>query len=120
MLAHTKKHLIKQGGVVIIVHHAGSTYSIPKKIAEKYRVENEESVSAESIFSHLNKKYTKAGALLRGLRIRDGLTQTQMAKKIRITQSDISQIENGVRNIGRIIAKRIEKHFGVDYRSFLE
>jgi len=39
---------------------------------------------------------------------------------IKVTQSDISQMENGTRKIGRRIAKRIEKLFGVDYRSFLE
>jgi len=43
-----------------------------------------------------------------------------MAKKIKVTQSDISQMENGTRSIGRKIAQRIEKLFDVDYRSFLE
>lgn len=72
------------------------------------------------IFAHINEKYTRPGALLRGIRIREDLTQTQMAKRIKVTQSDISQMENGTRGIGREIAKRIEKQFGVDYRSFLQ
>lgn len=75
---------------------------------------------ADAVFAKINKKYTKPGALLKGIRIRENLTQIEMAKKIKVTQSDISQIENGTRNIGRVIAKRIEKLFKVDYRSFLE
>lgn len=74
----------------------------------------------EKVFAGINRKYTKPGALLRGIRIRENLTQVQMAKKIKVTQSDISQMENGTRKIGRKIAQRIEKLFGVDYRSFLE
>jgi transcriptional regulator with XRE-family HTH domain len=71
------------------------------------------------IFNKINKKYTKAGALLRGIRIRENLTQTEMAKLIKVTQSDISQMENGVRGIGRTIAKRIENLFDVNYKSFV-
>jgi plasmid maintenance system antidote protein VapI len=52
--------------------------------------------------------------------MRENLTQVGMAKKMKVTQSDISQMENGSRSIGRMIAKRIEKLFHVDYRSFLE
>jgi len=102
------------------MHHAGVVYQFPKKIAEKYRIDNDKPVSADEIFSNINKKYTKPGALLRGIRVRENLTQAEMAKKIKVTQSDISQIENGVRSIGRKIAQRIEKLFNVDYRSFLE
>jgi len=43
-----------------------------------------------------------------------------MAKKINITQADLSKMENGKRPIGKIIAKRIEKMFDVSYRYFLE
>ena len=47
------------------------------------------------------------------------LTQIELAEKLQVTQSDISQMENGTRAIGRVIAQRIEKLFDVDYRSFL-
>jgi transcriptional regulator with XRE-family HTH domain len=77
-------------------------------------------VSAKEMFADINKKYTKPGALFRGIRIREGITQVEMAKKMKLTQSDISQMENGTRRIGRSVAQRIEKLFAVDYRSFLE
>lgn len=120
MSEHTRKHHTKPDTNIIVMHHAGVAYQFPKKIAEKYRIDNDKSVSADEVFSNINKKYTKPGALLRGIRVRESLTQAEMAKKIKVTQSDISQMENGTRSIGRIIAKRIEKLFDVDYRSFLE
>lgn len=120
MSAHTRKHHTSNDKDIVRIHHAGVVYQFPKKVAEKYRVDDDELVNADDIFSTLNRKYTKPGALLCGLRIRENLTQIEMAKQIRVTQSDISQMENGTRSIGRKIAKRIEKLFGVDYHSFLE
>lgn len=120
MSAHTRKHHIKQSNNIIRMHHAGVAYQFPKKIAEKYRVKDDKPVSADDVFAHINKKYTKPGALLRGIRIRENLTQAEMAKKIKVTQSDVSQMENGTRSIGRKVAQRIEKIFDVNYRSFLE
>jgi ribosome-binding protein aMBF1 (putative translation factor) len=116
MSAHTRKHPIKKPGVVCM-HHAGHTYEFPKKVAEKYRMDK--AVSADDVFEDLNEAYTKPGALLRGIRVREGLTQVGLAKMLKMTQSDISQMENGTRGIGRTVAKRIEKLFEVSYRSFL-
>lgn len=120
MSAHTRKLRTKPKNNVILTNHAGNVYRFPKQIAEKYRIDKNELVNADQIFAKINKKYTKPGALLRGTRARENLTQADMAKKINVTQSDISQMENGSRKIGRTIAKRIEKLFDVDYRSFLE
>lgn len=119
MSVHMRKLPTKQSTSTICMHHAGVSYRIPRKVAEKYRVETEKLVSAEEVFAGINEKYTKPGALLRGIRVRENLTQIELAKKLRVTQSDISQMENGVRHIGRIIAQRIQKLFGVDYRVFL-
>ncbi|EKD54953.1 MAG: XRE family plasmid maintenance system antidote protein [uncultured bacterium] len=119
MSAPMKKPPINQANDIILIRHAGVVYQFPKKIAAKYRVSGQ-SVNAASIFVNINKKYTKPGALLRGIRARENLTQIEMAKHIKVTQSDISQMENGTRKIGRTIAKRIQKLFDVDYRSFLE
>lgn len=116
----TRKHHTKSQHKILRMVHNGIVYHFPKLIAEKYRIEDDTPVNANKIFSAINQKYTKPGALLRGIRVRENLTQIDMAKKIKVTQSDISQMENGTRSIGRTIAKRIEKLFDVDYRSFLE
>lgn len=122
MSGHTKKRHTDKANDVIFMHHAGVAYRIPKKVADKYRVDDDsnESIDADDVFANINKKHTKPGALLKGIRIRENLTQIEMADKIKVTQSDISQMEHGTRSIGRTIAKRIEKLFDVDYRSFLE
>jgi predicted transcriptional regulator len=100
MLEHAK------AADVICMQYAGIVYQFPKKIAEKYRL--------------TGSKRLKPGALLREIRMRKKLTQIEMAKRIKVTQSDISQMESGTRKIGRRIAQRIEKLYKVDYRSFLE
>lgn len=92
-------------------------------ITNKYVVEEMKSKKPSSIqviFKHLEKKYTKAGVLLKGLRLREGLTQVAFAKKINVTQANLSNMEHGRRPIGKTIAKRIEKVFGTNYRYFLE
>jgi DNA-binding XRE family transcriptional regulator len=104
---------------IITMYYGGDLYQFPKQIAEKYRIKND-SINADELFSDINKKQSKSGALLRGLRVRENLTQSELAEKIKVTQSDISQMENGTRNIGRMIAKRIEKLFDIDYHAFLE
>lgn len=57
--------------------------------------------------------------MLKGVRAREGLTQAEFSQKIDVTQSNLSSMENGRRPIGKVIAKRIEKAFGTDYRYFL-
>lgn len=115
MSEHMRKHHIESNSITM--HHAGITYEFPMEIAEKYRVETPKE---RNVFERIEKKYTKAGVLLRGIRVREGLTQIQMAKKLKMAQSDISQMEKGTRKIGREVAQRIAKLFDVNYRSFLE
>ena len=119
MLEHTKKRPTKKKLTQIRMQHAGVVYQFPIKVAKKYRVSGE-TVRPDELFSDINKKYTKPGALLKGIRYREGLTQVEMAKKLNMTQSDISQMEKGTRRIGREVAKRIGELFHFNYRSFLE
>ncbi len=56
---------------------------------------------------------------LRGLRYREGLTQTKLGEMLGIEQTNISKMEQGKRPIGKTIAKRIAKLFKSDYRIFL-
>ena len=119
MSVHMKKRLINKDDQVLQMQYQGNVYQFPKKIAEKYKVTNDQ-VSIQEVFGKLNTKYTQPGALLQGIRTRENLTQMQLAKMINVTQSDISQMEKGVRKIGRNIAQRIESLFDINYRSFLD
>ncbi len=90
-----------------------------RKILQKVAYQ-EQSIDADVVFKNINQKYTEAGALLKGTRHREGLSQLKFAKRIGVTQGDLSKMESGKRPIGKAIAKRIEKEFGVNYRFFLE
>lgn len=129
MSEHMKKHRISahSHGSTLYITHRHATYAIPKSIVEKYVIEDEKqkkskkaTVSIKSLFDKLDEKYTRAGALLKGLRLREDLSQVEFAKKINVTQANLSNMENGRRPIGKIIAKRIQKIFGTNYRYFLE
>ena len=131
MSAHMRKHHTSQTTTsnknnILYVMNNDMMYAIPKKVAEKYVVEvatamlKPDRVSTDDIFKELNQHYTKAGALLQGVRARENLSQVAFAKKIKVTQANLSKMENGKRPIGKIIAKRIEKALRVDYSYFLE
>jgi DNA-binding XRE family transcriptional regulator len=115
-------------GNILYFRNHEEIYAIPIKIARTYRVDTPielsktelENKSAEVITAPLDKKYTRAGALLKGVRAREDMGQLKFAEAIGVTQSNLSKMENGKRAIGKKIAKRIEKAFDVDYRYFLE
>ena len=79
---------------ILYVMQNNVEYAIPQQVAEKYIVTQKkrahDNVSAEEVFGELNEKYTKAGALLKGLRYREDLTQVMFAKKLSITQANLS------------------------------
>jgi DNA-binding XRE family transcriptional regulator len=127
MSEHMKKRRINTNKLILCVSQNQNAYAIPKEIAEKYIVADEklkktinDSIPAKALLEPLYKKFTKSGVLLKGLRIRENSSQVEFAKKIHVTQANLSKMENGKRPIGKIIAKRIEKIFGTDYRHFLE
>lgn len=57
--------------------------------------------------------------MVRGSREREGLTQIELAKKLGMPQSNLSQIETGKRTVGKALAKKMSKVFNLDYRVFL-
>ena len=134
MSALTRKHHTSNQ-TIDCFSKQGYVYRIPLEIANKYRIighklskaKNTQSkhsidnevIDADLFFKEMDEKYTEAGALLRGTRHRENLSQKAFAERIEVEQSDLSKMENGKRPIGKTVAKRIEKEFGVDYRYFL-
>lgn len=80
---------------------------------------NDEVVDWRSSFSDLIDKFSEAGATLCDLRMREGLTQKELAQKIGIAQANISKMEHGKRLIGKAMAKKFASFFHTDYRIFL-
>lgn len=129
MSVHTKKHPIKRSrdsSRILYVVEGSTVYAIPASVAEQYTLESTPvvsrigNISAEEVFAELDKQSGKAATLLRGLRSRENLSQVEFAKRIDVTQGNLSKMENGSRPIGKTIAKRIAKEFGVNYRYFIE
>jgi ribosome-binding protein aMBF1 (putative translation factor) len=53
----------------------------------------------------------KLATVLRELRSRSGMSQIALARKVRLTQSEVSQFENGKRRVTPAIAQRFSKVF---------
>lgn len=79
----------------------------------------EDFIPADEVLSDLYSKTGKAGTVLRGLRVREGLTQEEFAQKIGCPQSWVSGWETGKRALGKKMAQKIAKVFKTDYRIFL-
>jgi DNA-binding XRE family transcriptional regulator len=117
MSALTKKH--HTDDVAKISWH-GVCYAVPIEVMERYKVTSDDQyTSIDDLFSDLTQQSGEPGALLKGLRYREGLSQIEFAKKLNISQTNLSAMENGRRALGKEFAKRIADHFGVDYRIFL-
>jgi DNA-binding XRE family transcriptional regulator len=112
-----KKH--RTDDVAKISWHGG-LYVVPIEIMERYKVTSDDQyTSIDDLFSDLTEKSGEPGVLLKGLRYREGLSQIEFAKKLNISQTNLSAMENGRRTIGKELARRIADLFRVDYRVFL-
>ena len=81
--------------------------------------EREESIPWREAFKELHEKYSEAGATLQGARLKENLTQAELAERLKVTQADISNMEHGRRPIGKKMAQRLAKILNIDYRVFL-
>jgi len=59
------------------------------------------------------------GAMVKGGRVKEGLTQARLAALVGIPQRHVSEMEHGKRPIGKEMAKRLGKALGVSYKVFL-
>jgi len=78
-----------------------------------------EGITRKEAFKDLHGKNTEAGSVLKGERYTSGMTQIELAKKLGVTQADLSKMESGKRPIGKAMAKRLAEVFKTDYRVFL-
>ena len=59
------------------------------------------------------------GQVLRGLRVRENITQEEMAEALGVRRRQIAEMENGTRKISVAMAKRIAKAYPISHRVFL-
>ena len=81
--------------------------------------DEERSIPWREAFAKDIEKYGEAGLVLAGSRHKEGMTQKELAKKLRICPHHISEMEHGKRPIGKAMAKRLAKVFKINYRAFL-
>jgi DNA-binding XRE family transcriptional regulator len=74
----------------------------------------DESLPLAEVFPDLH-----PGSAIRGLRLREGLTQEQLAQRLGIKRNNLSQMENGKRPIGKNMAKRLAQILHTNYKVFL-
>jgi len=82
-------------------------------------LDTEHSAPWRKVFTAEIEKYGEPAMALKGLRLREGWTQAQLAHKLAIAHYNISKMENGTRPIGKKMAMRLAKVLGTDYRVFL-
>jgi len=59
------------------------------------------------------------GSAIRGLRLREGLTQEQLARLLGIKRTNLSEMESVKRPIGKNMVKRLAQVLKTDYKVFL-
>jgi Helix-turn-helix domain len=90
------------------------------QLLEEYEVPTDkEFLPAEAVFPELGDSRKRPGAVLRGFRLRDQMTQVVLAGRLGCPQPWISRMEGGARPIGKKMAERLSKVFNVDRRAFL-
>jgi DNA-binding transcriptional regulator YiaG len=124
MSAHTRMPHTHDNHPIFCISEQGELYKLPESILKKYIIKDDStvnkarkiaqqilSVSPEEVFAEINEKYTQRGALLKAIRLREGLNQKDFAVLIDVTQGDLSKMENGKRSIGKALIIRIAKKF---------
>lgn len=96
-------------------------YQLPDEKISKIRAAvtaileaEDDSLPLEEVFPDLHQ-----GSAIRGLRLREGLTQEQLARLLGIKRTNLSEMENGKRPIGKNMAKRLAQVLKTDYKVFL-
>ncbi len=76
--------------------------------------EGEKLISASEVFPDAS-----PAKALRGLRVKEDITQAQLAERLGISQNKVSEMESGKRNISTKMAKKIGERFEIPYKIFL-
>lgn len=109
MSAHMKKRPINGGKTIRIALN---------------NEKDSDSSSWRDVFAFEINNNTESGIVLKGARNREGLTQKQLAEKLNelglsVSQHHISEMERGLRSIGKKIAHALGKALSTSYKNFL-
>ena len=117
MRAHTRKRHIESSDMVRFIGPSDKIKEVRKFAASLGLADIEDTVDYRDAFPELAGKEQEVA--LRAYRVREGLTQDQLAKLTGIPRRHISDMENGRRPIGKENAKKLAQTLNADYRMFL-
>ena len=78
------------------------------------------SIPAEIVHQSIYNNLSKPGAILQGFRLRDELTQEELAAKMKTSQSAIAALESGQRAISKKVALKLAKIFNTKPEAFCD
>lgn len=110
------------GRVQFVPSHISHVKILKIEKALRRLVEAEGHMTAAEIRSILKRKNPligTPGGAIRAYRLRERLTQAELAKKSRLKQGHLSEMEQNRRPLGVKVAKRLAKVLRCDYRRFL-
>lgn len=116
MLAHTKKHPTESIRLVGTPDVISRLREYALKVGAGI-IEGADSIPASDISPELDSN--PGGVYLRGIRLREEMTQEDLAKLTGIHRSNISAMEHGKRPIGKETAKKLATVLRCDHRRFL-
>lgn len=106
--------------VTVPLDQAGMFRKVLRGLLEMAGLERETNEEGEELYTHEELFPEDCPAMrLRGLRVKEDITQQQLADALGITQSRVAEYETGARRISINMAKRISKAYGVHYKAFL-
>lgn len=128
MSAHMKTHHIKKDTFEVVLKFPGKKVRhchVPIESARHFesfldKYEKSDSIDWEVIAQDSIVKHKKAGMVLRGARFKENMSQKKLAKLSKVTQDNISRIENGKRKVGEKLAKKLAKPLKINYLLLLE
>jgi addiction module HigA family antidote len=127
MLAHMKTLHTDKTAEIVITIPVDEGVNVSKAIENfLFNAGHEVSWEAETEFED-GIAYTRddlfpdrhPGMLITGFRLRDGLTQAELAEKLGIKQSRVSDMERRQRPISRKMAAKLSKVFNTSARIFI-
>ena len=118
MSVHMKKRLTK-------VSIGRKEFRIPDREAKAVlalveSIDNSSNVPSEVVFKEFAKDRPKGAVYLRGVRLREDISQKELERKTSIPVSNISKYESGARKITLSVAKKLAKALGVKAEKLLE
>jgi len=114
MLEHTKKHPIK----ITFTGPPDNRQKAVRALEKLGYIETTGSVPWRDAFPNLTDEQLP-GVSLKGARVKEGITQKQLAEIAGVKQHHISEMENHKRSIGKKNAKKFAEALKINYKVFL-